>query len=194
MQNIEINHYIYSISEIKKLISNDSYFYDYFREQSDNFFTESNPKIADYLKNKALQHEQEGSIRTYLIVNIDNLEVIGYFCLKIVNVKFMDEVSSKLRKKISKTADKNGEFPTILITKLARNDLYKNVVDGKVIMEYALSIAEDVYQKIALRHVCVDWYESECLFKFYCEKCEFKKFQENHKNGEEKLISAFYKF
>lgn len=106
MQNIEINHYIYSISEIKKLISNDSYFYDYFREQSDNFFTESNPKIADYLKNKALQHEQEGSIRTYLIVNIDNLEVIGYFCLKIVNVKFMDEVSSKLRKKFLKLLTK----------------------------------------------------------------------------------------
>lgn len=46
-------------------------------------------------------------------------------------------------------------------------------------MDYALSIASEIYDRTALRHVCVDWYDNKNLKEFYCNNCGFKIYQEN---------------
>lgn len=189
----KINHYVYSIPEIKESINDDDYFVDYYRKEVSKFSTKSNPSLAEYLKNKALAMNDQNAIRTYIVINTDTLEIIGYFCLKIVNIKFGDEVSGNLKKKISKDANNNNEFQAILITKLARNDAYKGKIKGKTIMEYALSIGHQIYKSTALRHICVDWYDSDELKNFYCNECKFKVFQSKQLEVNN-LISAFYKY
>lgn len=189
----KINHYVYSIPEIKESINDDEYFVDYYTKEASKFSTISNPSLTEYLKNNALRMNDQNSVRTFIVINTDTLEMIGYFCLKIVNIRFGDEVSSKLKKKISSEAKNNNEFQAILITKLARNDAYKGEIKGKTIMEYALSIGHEIYKSTALRHICVDWYDSIELESFYCNECEFKIFQ-SRQLEENKLISAFYKY
>ncbi|MDU0438672.1 MULTISPECIES: hypothetical protein [Staphylococcus] len=163
------------------------------RRNISKFKTSSNPSIASYLQDKALSLNKQNSIRTYLLIDSDTSELIGYFCLKIVIIKFEINVSKNIKKKISSDAMKNNEFPSLLITKLARNDQYKGLVSGKTILEYAFSIAYDIYKKTALKHVCVDWYDHFKLEKFYCEDCGFKIFQ--YRNTDKgKIVSAFYKF
>ncbi|MGX0018619.1 hypothetical protein ACUW6T_001134 [Staphylococcus hominis] len=190
---VNLNHYIYSISDIRELINDESHFLNYIQEETNKFQTSSNPSIASYLKNKALIMNDQNSIRTYLVIDTDTLEIIGYFCLKIVNIKFEDDVSGNIKKKISSDAKKNDEFQALLITKLARNDKHKNLIPGKIIMEYALSIGIEIYKRTALRHICVDWYEDSNLKNFYCNQCGFKIFQEKD-TDKGKLASAFYKF
>lgn len=190
---VNLNHYIYSISDIRELINDEAHFLSYIQEETNKFHTFSNPSIDSYLKEKALIMNDQNSIRTYLIIDTNTLEIIGYFCLKIVNVKFEDDVSGNIKKKISSDAKKNDEFQALLITKLGRNDNHKNLIPGKIIMEYALSIGIEIYKRTALRHICVDWYEDSNLNAFYCDRCGFKKFQEKD-TDKGKLVSAFYKF
>lgn len=191
----KINHYVYNIPEIRELINDDEYFENYYREEASKFVTKSNPTLSEYLKNKSLMMNDQNAIRTYVVINTDTLEIIGYFCLKIVNVKFENEVSKKLKKRISSDAKKDNEFQAILITKLARNDSYKGEVPGKTIMDYALSIGYQIYKSTALKHICVDWYESKELEEFYCSNCGFEIFQSKSKESNGfKLVSAFYKY
>ncbi|UXR70144.1 MULTISPECIES: hypothetical protein [unclassified Staphylococcus] len=194
------NHYVYSLSEVRTFIEDSNHFEAYFKSESEKFCTKLNPTLSLFLKEKSLKLNDQNLLRTYLIINTDTLEFIGYFCLKVVNIKLDDNVSNKIKKKISSDAKKNNEFPAILITKLARNDRYKNEFPGKLIMDYALSIGNRIYKSIALRHICVDWYQNEKLKHFYCEECGFKVFQskviKNHNDEKESkiLVSAFYKY
>lgn len=60
-------------------------------------------------------------------------------------------------------------------------------------MDYILSIEYQIYKNTALKHICVDWYQSQNLGKFYCNECGFKIFK-SKTNGKMNLISAFYKY
>ena len=170
----KINHQLCNIFELTNYEMEDEFLLKLIRRNISKFKTSSNPSIASYLQDKALSLNKQNSIRTYLLIDSDTSELIGYFCLKIVIMK-------------------NNEFPSLLITKLARDDQYKGLVSGKTILEYAFSIAYDIYKKTALKHVCVDWYDHFKLEKFYCEDCGFKIFQ--YRNTDKgKIVSAFYKF
>ncbi|WP_053035680.1 hypothetical protein [Staphylococcus haemolyticus] len=189
----KINHQLCNIFELTNYEMEDEFLLKLIRRNISKFKTSSNPSIASYLQDKALSLNKQNSIRTYLLIDSDTSELIGYFCLKIVIIKFEINVSKNIKKKISSDAMKNNEFPSLLITKLARDDQYKGLVSGKTILEYAFSIAYDIYKKTALKHVCVDWYDRFKLEKFYCEDCGFKIFQ--YRNTDKgKIVSAFYKF
>ncbi|WRM55352.1 hypothetical protein UM566_08970 [Staphylococcus aureus] len=41
----------------------------------------------------------QNSLRTYLIIDKSDLEIMGYFFLKIVNIKLEKDVSGKTKKK-----------------------------------------------------------------------------------------------
>ncbi|MCQ1236621.1 hypothetical protein NNJ50_07800 [Staphylococcus aureus] len=128
----------------------------------------------------------QNSLRTYLIIDKSDLEIMGYFFLKIVNIKLEKDVSGKTKKekrKISSDAKKNGEFQALLITKLGRSDKHKKHIPGEIVMDYALSIASEIYDRTALRHVCVDWYDNKNLKEFYCNNCGFKIYQEKIKTS-----------
>ena len=189
----KINHQLCNIFELTNYEMEDEFLLKLIRRNISKFKTSSNPSIASYLQDKPLSLNKQNSIRTYLLIDSDTSELIGYFCLKIVIIKFEINVSKNIKKKISSDAMKNNEFPSLLITKLARDDQYKGLVSGKTILEYAFSIAYDIYKKTALKHVCVDWYDHFKLEKFYCEDCGFKIFQ--YRNTDKgKIVSAFYKF
>ncbi|HDX7677421.1 TPA: hypothetical protein RQC27_000947, partial [Staphylococcus aureus] len=85
----------------------------------------------------------QNSFRTYLIIDKSDLEIMGYFCLKIINIKLEKDVSGKTKRKISSDAKKNGEFQALLITKLDRSDKHKKHIPGEIVMDYALSIASE---------------------------------------------------
>ena len=41
----------------------------------------------------------QNSFRTYLIIDKSDLEIMGYFCLKIINIKLEKDVSGKRKEK-----------------------------------------------------------------------------------------------
>ncbi|UMT76040.1 hypothetical protein ML435_01845 [Staphylococcus roterodami] len=92
----------------------------------------------------------QNSLRTYLIIDKSDLEIMGYFCLKIVNIKLEKDVSGKTKRRISSDAKKNGEFQALLITKLGRSDKHKEHIPGEIVMDYALSIGSEIYERTAL--------------------------------------------
>ncbi|GGG94621.1 hypothetical protein GCM10007342_17220 [Staphylococcus pragensis] len=82
----KVNHRIYNLSDFDDY-SNISYsFFKFLQDNINQFTTSSNPSITSYLQNKALLLNQQNSLRTYFIVDTDTLDIIGYFCLKIVNI------------------------------------------------------------------------------------------------------------
>lgn len=192
MKTKNLNNFIYSISNLRNAIKDNALFHNYISQETKTFQTSLNPSIAHSLKHKAITMNDQNSFRTYLIIDKSDLEIMGYFCLKIINIKLEKDVSGKTKRKISSDAKKNGEFQALLITKLDRSDKHKKHIPGEIVMDYPLSIASEIYDRTALRHICVDWYDNKNLKEFYCNNCGFKIYQEKiTKKG--KLISAFYK-
>ena len=118
MKTKNLNHFIYSISDLRNLIKDNALFHNYISQETKKFQTSLNPSIAHFLKHKAIKINDQNSIRTYLIIDKSDLEIMGYFCLKIVNIKLEKDVSGKTKKDID--LDKNIQY-----------DLNTNTMDDK---------------------------------------------------------------
>ena len=92
----KINHQLCNIFELTNYEMEDEFLLKLIRRNISKFKTSSNPSIASYL-DKALSLNKQNSIRTYLLIDSDTSELIGYFCLKIVIIKFEINVSKILK-------------------------------------------------------------------------------------------------
>lgn len=110
VENEKINHQLCNIFELTNYEMEDEFLLKLIRRNISKFKTSSNPSIASYLQDKALSLNKQNSIRTYLLIDSDTSELIGYFCLKIVIIKFEINVSKNIKKKISSDAMKTMNF------------------------------------------------------------------------------------
>lgn len=79
MKTKNLNHFIYSISEIRNLIKDNALFHNYISQETKKFQTSSNPSIAHFLKHKAITMNDQNSLRTYLIIDKSDLEISHFF-------------------------------------------------------------------------------------------------------------------
>lgn len=99
MKTKNLNHFIYSISDLRNLIKDHALFHNYISQETKKFQTSLNPSIPRFLKHKAIKMNDQNSIRAYLIIDKSDLEIMGYFCLKIVNIKHVKEVGGKTKRR-----------------------------------------------------------------------------------------------
>ncbi|HCX9490536.1 TPA: hypothetical protein O0Z55_001723 [Staphylococcus aureus] len=109
MKTKNLNHFIYSISDLRNLIKDHPLFHNYISQETKKFQTPLNPSIAHFLKHKAIKMNDQNSLRTYLIIDKSDLEIMGYFFLKIVNIKLEKDVSGKTKKEKSRLMLKRME-------------------------------------------------------------------------------------
>ncbi|PZH20708.1 hypothetical protein C7Q91_05600 [Staphylococcus aureus] len=93
-----LNHFIYSISNLRNLIKDHALFRNYISQETKKFQTSLYPSIAHFLKHKAIRMNDQNSLRD-LIIDKSDLEIMGYFCLKIVNIKLEKDVSGKTKRR-----------------------------------------------------------------------------------------------
>ena len=112
----------------------------------DSFACPLNEEVEDFLKNKARQATLLNSSITYLVVDEEHAELLGYFTLVIKPFTVLDEkLSSKNRRLISRFAEKNprtGDYTAAiyLIAQLGKNfNVPENLmISGSDILALAL--------------------------------------------------------
>jgi hypothetical protein len=61
----DLNHFIYSISDLRNLIKDNALFHNYISQETKKFQTSLNPSIAHFLKHKAITMNDQNSLRTH---------------------------------------------------------------------------------------------------------------------------------
>ena len=64
-ENKNLNHFIYSISDLRNLIKDNALFHNYISQETKKFQTSLNPSIAHFLKHKAITMNDQNSLRTH---------------------------------------------------------------------------------------------------------------------------------
>ncbi len=70
MKTKNLNHFIYSISDLRNAIKDNALFYNYISQETKKFQTSLNPSIAHFLKHKAITMNNQNSLRMYLIIDL----------------------------------------------------------------------------------------------------------------------------
>ena len=134
--------------------------------------------LEDFLRNKAFTFEDKAKSRTYLLLDKKGIEnrqinIMAYFAiapqimylpaeLSVRQIKRLDGFSGKIH------GEKLKALPVYLIGQLSKNDEYKEAIEGKIILSYAMSIIYRAYRAIGGRIVMVDVKSSATgLLRFY---------------------------
>ena len=121
----------------------------------------------------AIPFERSFKAKTYFILNEssiekDELEILAFFSLAMDHLNIGDDVSKSLKKRLSGIF-KNDTVSCFLLGQLARNDKYPDGIDGKEILDNAISILLRAQRLIGGRFVRVDCKDVKGLLRFYQE-------------------------
>ena len=133
----------YSEEEIKTIVS--------------SFSCPREPFIEDFVQQKCIHAEKMGNTRSYFIFDADDFALLGYYALtlKILHLK---KISKKKAKALHLPDNVNQSLPTYYIGLLAKNETYKDQIEGKYILENALDIIETAADYVGGR---VIWLEAK---------------------------------
>lgn len=121
---------------------------------------ETSGYLEGYLKKDALHDEYNNEMRTYIVIDDDTSEIVGYFSLK-ANIMAIEDDGVFL------------SLPMIELANFAVNDIYKEVhLDitglGKMIVsDFVIPIIEKVSNLIGAWGVCIYSLPQEHLIEFY---------------------------
>ena len=131
-----------------------------------------------FLNEKAILFEKKSKSRTYIILDVDELEkgyfkIVGYFTIALKVLKIPLKLSKTKTKKIDGVYKNIETIPTYLIGQLAKNDEYKSKISGSVILEYAELIIKESFKIVGGRIILIESTRDKKLIEFY-EKEDYK--------------------
>jgi len=155
------------------------------------FKCNQNKDVESYLHENSIRMQKENIARTYLIVNLENDDIVAYFTIAIKPMKIREhhKVSSSKKKDLKLLQEDRYDdelFFSFLIGQIGRNDIYdKNTIRLEGILDYVFAYINEVKTLIGGRIVLievdgdkeqnkrlVDRYE-EVGFKIFSELDEF---------------------
>ncbi len=173
MQIVRLNRFIQNIDDQKASEAD-------LKALLNTFTCSANPDVQNFLHDKAIESENRRSVRTYLVV--DNNEIVGYFSLRIETFDFHENVSKSLRRNIS--GNKHAErFQTLLIAQLGRSDKYRKQVPGKDILLRALNTCIYFASELGGVYSAVVEYDDVPFLHGFYENEGFKFIQQNPNNN-----------
>ena len=139
-------------SQIKKLLK--------------TFKCNRNKDLEDFIHNKAITFELNGRSRTYLLVDIKEKSLIGYFSISIttLDITKLDKTTQKLLYGNDKI--KNYYIPCYLIGQLGKSDNCKNKI-GIKLLKKSMNIIYNNFLDLNGRFIMIDAFNNKNLIKFY---------------------------
>ena len=134
-------------------------------------FSCGNEELDRYFKIAASQDRKRNIAVPYVIVNLENTQIIGYYTLSMTSV-YLGELPNSIVKKLPK-------YPLIgvtLIGRLAVNNNYQGMGWGKLLVMDALYKSLEASKQVASFAVVVDAID-ERVVKFY-QRFDFQAFPE----------------
>lgn len=119
-----------------------------------NTFSCKNNDVENFLKTKAIDFEKRNKSRTYLMIDIDTLDIMGYYTLSLKSVDFTDSVSKNIIQKIDGFSKSVKSVAVILIGQLGKNSNYAHQYDGFELLQYAIDTIYDIQDNVGGR-ICL---------------------------------------
>ncbi len=117
-------------------------------------FTCGKPSLDNFLKQQARQHDERRIGKTFVAVEEDSLEVIGYYTLATGKVSFENLPDTK-------KLPPNMPVPVVLLGRLAVDSRQKGKGLGKLLLLHALWRAQQVGKQVGVYAVEVDALDDE---------------------------------
>lgn len=167
-------HYkIVPLNTLMLAYNNDSSFVE---RELESFFCILNKDVENFLKEKALLFDRQGWSKTHLVYTSyqNDMVLVGYFTLANKNfvIKNNSRISKTLKKKIANFGQYNEELkqyivPSLLIAQLGKNDHYKSLISGDVLLKYACDEVRKVQNIVGGKFVYLECEDKERLKEFY---------------------------
>ena len=150
----------------------------------------NNKDVETFLKNKAVLFDKQGFSKTHLIYTSykNEMVLVGYYALahKSFVIKSSSKVSSSLKKRIAKFGQYDKDLKQYvvsapLIGQLGKNDKYKDLISGDVLLYcdcktvksvQALVGGKFVYLECEDKPILVDFYKSNGFVEFGMRELE----------------------
>lgn len=158
-----------------------------------DFKCQKNNDLELFLKNSAIRLEKADKSRTFLLLEEkcmynknENFRILGYFSLSNKTLIIPKSTKNTVRRKLDGINNQAEVVECYLIGQLGKNCEYENLLEGKILLDYAISILRQAKSLIGRRIVLVEAVDDEKVLKFYFDN-GFTKIEEIYiKNKDEK--------
>ena len=170
-------------------------------ERLSKFSCGLNQEIENFIRNKAIDFAKRSLSITYLVTDLDDGQILGYFALTHKSIVFNDaDLSNTARKKLarySRLDSKTGNYmaSAFLLAQFGKNYAVDggSRIKGSELMQLALSVLLTVRRQIGGGIVYLDCENSSKLISFY-ENEGFKKFDERFSEEDNQQYIQFMRF
>ena len=145
-----------------------------------------NPEIEDFIHGKAIDFAKRKLSITYLLTDVDDGQLLGYFTLTHKAIDIVGSLlSNSAKKKLSRHARYDQDTDTytasaFLLAQFGKNYAidHGNRITGREMMEYAIDILTDIQHRIGGGVVYLYAEDRAKLKEFYETEANFKLFGE----------------
>lgn len=161
-----------------------------------------NKEIEDFVRYKAIDFARRKVSITYLVYDINDSQLLGYFTLTHKAIDINGEyLSNTSRRKLSNHARYEEDSDTYSSSAFLLAQFGKNygVDDGKrltgvELMEFAMDVLKDIQHRIGGGVVYLDAEDKPGLRTFYGEKVNYKLFGERYSETDNKKYLQYMRF
>ena len=132
------------------------------------FSCEINSDLTNFIHSTALDFEDRQISRTFVLVNTNRNEVVGYFTISMKSLS-TNGMSKTSIKKIDGVSNSRVCIHSFLIGQLGISDNYAEYKLGTLLLDDAFSKIEMAHDLVAGRYVLVDAINHKKVIKFYSE-------------------------
>ncbi|MDQ7060951.1 MAG: hypothetical protein Q9M43_07325 [Sulfurimonas sp.] len=155
------------------------------------FNCEINSDLTNFIHTTALNFEDRQISRTFILVNTNKNEVVGYFTISMKSLS-TNGMSKTSIKKIDGVSNSRVCIHSFLIGQLGVSDNYAEYKLGTLLLDEAFSKIEMAHDLVAGRYILVDAVNHKKVIKFYSES-GFTLLDTNFEESENASIRMIYK-
>lgn len=161
-----------------------------------------NKEIEDFVRYKSIDFARRKLSITYLVYDINDSQLLGYFALthKAIDIKG-ENLSNTSRRKLSNHARYEEDSDTystsaFLLAQFGKNYGVDNGnrISGAELMEYAMDILADIQHRIGGGVVYLDAEDRPALKEFYEKKTYYKFFGERYSESDKIKYLQYMRF
>ncbi|MEA1918612.1 MAG: hypothetical protein U9N52_02125 [Campylobacterota bacterium] len=133
------------------------------------FNCEINSDLTNFIHDTALDFEKRQIARTFVLINSELNEVVGYFTISMKSLS-TNNMSKSSMKKIDGVSNSRVCIHSFLIGQLGISDNYAEYKFDTLLLDDAFSKIEMAHDLVAGRYILVDAINHDKVLKFYTEK------------------------
>jgi len=136
---------------------------------NDSFTCPRNIDVETFLKNKAIRFEKTGTSRTYLILNNENGEILGYFSLSFKSLALdTSKISATQVKRLDGISKHAKNIKVFLIGQIGKNSqIENNPLSLKIILSEIYGVIAQVQSLIGGRVIVLECEDHPRLINLY---------------------------